>query len=76
MAETTDATMDRAATGREIGTLVALMLIRTGGDPGDALAMLKEFEGIAPPEEPGELDAVPIAAQAIREACGHMGIDL
>ena len=60
--------MDRAATGREIGTLVAMLLIRTHGDPTNALAILDDLEGLAAPQEDGELDAVPIAAQAIRDA--------
>lgn len=62
--------LDRAATGREIGTLVASVLIRTHGDADAALALLDDFKTIAPPQEDGELDAVPIAAQAIREALG------
>lgn len=73
MAETTDAMLDRAATAREIGTLVALALMKADGDPAEALIVLDDIAGVAPPEEDGELDAVPIAAQAIREACGLTG---
>lgn len=63
--------LDRAATGREIGRLVAMVLIRCHGNAEEALEMLASFEGVAPPEGPGELDAVTIAAQAIREARGR-----
>lgn len=66
--------LDRAAVGREIGTLVALVLIRCAGDGEAALAMLADFEGIAPPESEEELDAVPVAQQAIRDALG-MGVE-
>jgi len=67
------ALLDRAATAREVGILIALVLMRCHGDPELAIPMLATFEGIAPPQEEGELDAVPIAAQAIREACGLQG---
>lgn len=66
--------LDRATAGREIGKLVALVLIRCSGDADAALSMLDEFKDLAPPEAPDELDAVPIAAQAIREAVG-MGVE-
>lgn len=60
--------LDRAATGREIGILVALTLMEAGGETEEALAILNSLRGVAQPQEHGELDAVPIAEQAIREA--------
>lgn len=64
--------LDRAAAAREVAMLVALVLIRVSGDPDAALAMLADFDGLAPPEG-DELDAVTIAAQAVRDALG-MGV--
>lgn len=69
------ADMDRATTGREVGQLVALVLMRVVGDPEAALEMLALFETWEDlkPQEAGELDAIPIAAQAIREARALVG---
>lgn len=64
--------LDRGAAAREVAMLVALVLIRVHGDPDDALAMLADFDGIAPVES-DQLDAVTIAAQAVRDALG-MGV--
>jgi hypothetical protein len=66
--EGASALLDRARTGKEIGTLVAVVLLATGGDPDAALTMLDSFRDLAPPESLEELDAVPLAEQAIREA--------
>lgn len=70
-ADVTESDLDRAATGREVGQLVAIVLIRCHGDAEEALGILASLDGVAPPENVGELDAAPIAAQAIREARGR-----
>jgi len=69
--ESDGALLDRAQTGREVGVLVALTLLQAG-DADEALAILRgiELRGVAKPESREELDAVPIAAQAIRDAVG------
>lgn len=64
-----DVLLDRAAAAREVGILIACALIRTHGDADAALSMLSDFDGLVLPGE-GELDCVPIAAQAIRDAVG------
>lgn len=77
MGEATQELLDRAATGREIGTAVALVLMRVEGDPEAALALIADLQvgtGIVAANE--ELDALTIAAQAIREACGMTGREL
>lgn len=68
--------LDRAATGREVATLTALVLIQTSGDPGDALTLLDYLATLpsSRPQEAGELDAVSISAQAIREAMGMRSV--
>lgn len=70
MAESIQARLDRAATGREIASLVALALIRERGDADAALVLLESMKGQAEPQSESELDAVPIAQQAIREVVG------
>lgn len=78
MAEPTQELLDRAATGREIGTAVALVLMKVDGDPDAALALIADLQvgsGVVPGSDE-ELDALTIAAQAIREACGMTGREL
>lgn len=67
MSEGIDVLLDRAAAAREVASLVAMVLIRVQGSAEEGLAMLAEFDGLAPPEG-DELDAVTIAEQAIRDA--------
>lgn len=66
------ALLDAASVGREIGKLVAIVLISRAGDATAALELLTAFQGIAPPQAPDELDAIPIAQQAIREAQAYL----
>lgn len=61
--------LNRSAASKEIGVLVALVMIRVRGDVEEALDMLASFEGLAEPQG-DELDARTIAMQAIREADG------
>lgn len=65
--------LDRAAAAKEVATLVALVLIKTAGDPAAALEMLDDFEGVAPPESDDQLDAVTIGASAVRTAMSMRG---
>jgi hypothetical protein len=68
MAETAEAIIDRAQTAREIGMLVALMLLESKGDGQAALELCADISHIAPPEEDGELNAPVLAAEAINAA--------
>jgi hypothetical protein len=67
--------LDRAATAREVSILTALVLMKANGDPDVALLALAEIAEwpSSKPVDAGELDAVSIAAQAIREAVGLRG---
>lgn len=66
--------LDRAATGREIGTLVALKLLAAGADGLAALELLDDIEGFGiVPETDHEIDAVPLAREAIKAAMRMRG---
>lgn len=60
--------LDRAQAAKEVSIMTALVLIQTGGDPHAAIELLDQLSDIAPPETLQELDVIPIAQQAIREA--------
>lgn len=73
MPETSSAILDRARTGKEVALVAALLLMQAAGDPKNALTLAGELEDVAIPETVDELDAVAIAAQAIREAWAMRG---
>jgi hypothetical protein len=66
--------MEAASAAREIATMTALLLIRSGGDPVRAIEMASEIEAADPFDGHNEdLNALSISAQAIREAMAYRG---
>jgi hypothetical protein len=61
--------LDRSTAAREVATIVALALMRAGGDPEAALAIL-DVIGANCPAIGDELDCSTIGQQAIRDAVG------
>jgi hypothetical protein len=63
--------LEAARIGKEVGHLVALVLIASEGDSEKAMTLCGEMSKLAPVIHENELDVCLIAQQAIREAVAN-----